>query len=137
MLSSSKGWLNSRSNSEFERLRADFLSRVSRADTWLTPANVQREHLVLHSKLYWKDHKLVVPNNSTLRQEVLQLCHDAPWAGHLGRDKTRELVELSFWWPTSTRDAVAYVNECHSCQRNKAVRRKPAGYPHPLAVPER
>lgn len=91
----------------------------------------------MHQGLWWSDHKLAIPDHANLRTEVRELCHDAPWAGHLGRDKTRELVQSAYWWPYIRRDVDSHVRTCHSCQRNKPRRRKPQGYLHPLQIPAR
>src|SRR5205823_5066553 len=40
----------------------------------------------------WKEH-IYVPLNSSLRSEIIKLNHNNPLAGHLGRDRTKELVE--------------------------------------------
>ena len=123
-----------------EEIREDFLKQVAGAyssDPWFKDENINREKLVKHAGLWWKDQCLAIPADTQLREQVLRICHDAPWSGHLGRDKTRELVSSTFWWPTFTRDIDKYVNECHSCQRNKPKRKKPLGYLHPLAIPRR
>ena len=39
----------------------------------------------------WKEH-IYVPLNSSLRSEIIKLNHNNPLAGHLGRDKMKELV---------------------------------------------
>lgn len=124
-----------------ELARQSFLDRVAAAyaaDPWYAKTeNITREGLILHANLYWKDHRLAIPENTELREEVLRLCHDAPWAGHLGRDKSKELLQASYWWPRAARDIDRYVAECYSCQRNKPVRKKPLGRLQPLDVPRR
>jgi hypothetical protein len=123
-----------------EQARRTFLELVAAAyarDPWFNQENIARENLVLHSNLYWKDHRLVIPADKELREQVLHVCHDAPWAGHLGRDKTKELVNNSYWWTESAREIDEYVAECYSCQRNKTSRRKPLGRLHPMDIPRR
>jgi hypothetical protein len=41
----------------------------------------------------------VVPADNELRQKILRWLHDAPTAGHPGRDETIRAVARIFWWP--------------------------------------
>jgi len=34
-----------------------------------------------------------------LVQEILESEHDTKVAGHMGQDKTIELIKRNFWWP--------------------------------------
>ena len=70
------------------------------------------------------------------RQKCLSLHHDTPFAGHLGRDCTMQLVLQTYWWPGLGSDVQQYVSSCDHCQRNKASHEKPAGLLQPLPVPE-
>ena len=71
-----------------------------------------------------------------LRQKCLSLHHDTPFAGHLGRDRTMQLVLQTYWWAGLGSDVQQYVSSCDHCQRNKASHEKPAGLLQPLPVPE-
>ena len=44
-----------------------------------------------------------------IRSEVISRHHDDPLAGHFGIDKTRELVERKYYWPSLRRDVESYV----------------------------
>lgn len=87
--------------------------------------------------LYWKGHSLVIPDHGLLRTECVSLCHDAPWAAHLGRDKTMALVSSMYYWPGISDAVRQHVNSCLQCQRNKPSNRKPAGLMVPTQIPER
>ena len=43
--------------------------------------------------------QIVVPNDDTLRQDILAKYHDGPLAGHPGCTRLIELVSRTFWWP--------------------------------------
>ncbi|POM63065.1 Pol protein, partial [Phytophthora palmivora] len=43
--------------------------------------------------------RVVVPNNEDLKYGILLEAHDAPMSGHLGREKTYQMVSQTFWWP--------------------------------------
>ena len=48
--------------------------------------------------------KVYIPQSvdDTLRQQIVQMHHDLPSAGHPGRWKTYELVSRNYWWPGMT-----------------------------------
>ncbi|GFO17419.1 gypsy retrotransposon integrase-like protein 1 [Plakobranchus ocellatus] len=60
--------------------------------------------------------QIVLPKS--IRQEVLQVCHDSPIAGHLGINATKKRVCSRFSWPGIIRDVNKYVKSCDVCQRN-------------------
>ena len=73
--------------------------------------------------------QLVVPVEK--RQEVLQLNHDLPAAGHIGQHKTIEQVRQGVFWPGLKRDVRHYYQECDACTAWKL----PEGAPRvPLKV---
>ena len=60
--------------------------------------------------------------------------HDSRVAGHMGMDKTMELVNRNFYWPEMAKDIEDYVRSCEDCQRNKAFRHKRHGALHPFEL---
>jgi hypothetical protein len=79
--------------------------------------------------------RLYVPDDKGLRQEVVHQCHDAPTAGHHGRDGTLELVSRHYWWPSMSSFVAKYVAGCDTCQRRKAGLH-PEAPTEPLDVPD-
>ena len=69
--------------------------------------------------------QLVLP--ISCRNPVLQLAHDIPMAGHLGRRKTRRRILQRFYWPGLYRDVRDYCRSCHQCQKSspRGTRRAP------------
>ena len=67
--------------------------------------------------------QLAVP--AAQRAEVLHMCHGAPLAGHLGRNRTLRKVQEGFYWPDFRRDVTSWCARCEPC-----VRRKSAPPPH-------
>ena len=47
-----------------------------------------------------------------------------------------EAARRLFWWVGLKEDALAFVKQCGTCQRNKHSNTKPAGFLQPLRVPE-
>lgn len=67
-----------------------------------------------------------------LRRGILFDKHDAPWAAHLGLQKTAQRVKDKFWWPELKSDVVSWVGGCEDCQRADKGNRKKFGMLHPL-----
>ena len=59
--------------------------------------------------------QLVVPR--LLVPGVLYMMHDRH--GHLGVDKTHDLIRHRYFWPNSYRDTHAYINKCFVCAQRK------------------
>ena len=73
----------------------------------------------------------------SLRQDVLQECHDIPVAGHIGICRTMELVERQFHWRGMRGDVTSYVKTCPTCQLMKSDNKAKAGLLQPLPSPTR
>ena len=52
------------------------------------------------------------------RRTVLQVAHDIPMSGHLGKEKTAQSVLQRFYWPTLYRDVAEYCRTCEVCQKS-------------------
>jgi hypothetical protein len=87
--------------------------------------------------MYWKNDRLVIPDDGNLRLDFLHEAHDAGYAGHIGIDRTLAAIDRAYWWPGLRKDVRTYVLECDSCQRNKPVNMKPAGKIQPIPVPDK
>ena len=61
--------------------------------------------------------------------------HDT--AGHLGQEKTLNLVKRHFYWPGMVKDVEDFVRSCDICQRTKKVTQQPAGLLQPIPPPNR
>jgi len=70
------------------------------------------------------------------RDMVLHEVHDAPTAGHMGRDKTLKRVKRRFYWPAMDKDVADYVKSCAVCQANKRGTQPPIGLLQPLPIPD-
>jgi transposase InsO family protein len=60
--------------------------------------------------------QIVLPRNQ--REEVLRVIHDD--MGHIGRDRTLDVVRKRFFWPGMTKDVQEKVATCSRCLRRKA-----------------
>ncbi|POM62678.1 LOW QUALITY PROTEIN: putative retroelement [Phytophthora palmivora] len=60
--------------------------------------------------------RVVVSNDEDLKYDIHLEAHDAPISGHLGREKTYQMVSQTFWW---SHWVAHYVKTCETCQRVK------------------
>ena len=66
--------------------------------------------------------QLVLP--AKYRLEALKGCHDH--LGHLGRERTLEVIQERFYWPGVSTTVREYVSACDRCTRRKsAIQRAP------------
>jgi transposase InsO family protein len=77
--------------------------------------------------------RLYVPRAA--RQQVMQRAHDQE--GHLGRDKTLDLLRRDFFWPSMAASVAHYLATCPKCQTIKSNTQVSAGPLMPLRVPDR
>lgn len=61
--------------------------------------------------------QILVPRE--LRHQVMEECHEARTAGHLGRNKTLNNVKRRFLWPGMRVDCDVHVRTCEACARYK------------------
>ncbi len=80
-------------------------------------------------------HRVAIPNDLELRQQILRECHDTLCAGHQGWSRTLEAVAKVFWWPRLSAWVRRYVAACASCQAQKPRSAAVPGLLQPLPVP--
>jgi hypothetical protein len=100
-----------------------------------------RTDFKVRDNLLYKEEKpspprLYIPDCS-LRTDLLKEAHDSSTSGHLGRDKSYELLSRTFYWPRMRKIVDEYVRSCPSCQASKPSQRPPIGLLQPLDVPLR
>ena len=99
-------------------------------DCLLHPARLYHGHLYRAG-----DDRIVVPTSKI--PFVLAECHDAVMAGHLGVEKTIDLISRKYTFPDLRAHVVKHVRECHVCQTAKTEHRRARGVVMPLRIPER
>ena len=68
-------------------------------------------------------------------QRILESEHNTKVAGHMGQDKTIELVRRNFWWPKMNERIIDFIRSCPDCQQNKASHHQPYGLSSLLELP--
>lgn len=90
--------------------------------------NKVKDGLLYHGENLW------VPNNSAIKLSILQSEHDTKVAGHMGMDRTIDLIRRNFWWPGMDETIRDYVRGCLECQQNKNPRHGVFGLLQPLEI---
>jgi len=91
--------------------------------------------LEIKEGLLYQKGMLWIPEDGPLKRTILESEHDSKVAGHMGQDKTTELVRRNFWWRKMEERIIDFVQSCPECQRNKATRHQPYGLSSPLELP--
>ena len=75
---------------------------------------------------------MYVPDDDSLHMKVISAHHNSPVSGHLGYQKTQELIQRQYYWPGMVKDIKTYVSHCDQCAHFKGSNTKPAGATIPL-----
>ena len=126
-------------SAELESPSMEFLQTVQ--DGYSHDLSFQDErftkHFTFDGKLWFKDSLIVIPNASDLRSKCIQLHHDSPYSGHLGVQRTIDLITRFYWWPGIYSDVKDFVIHCDICQRTKVPTQRLPGLLQPLQIPGR
>nr|KAJ0198685.1 hypothetical protein LSAT_V11C600322750 [Lactuca sativa] len=90
----------------------------------------QMSNFLLHEGFLFKGNQLCIPDSS-LRLQIIRELHGE---GHVGRDRTLQLGQSSYFWPTMRKEVDRYVKRCRICQVSKGTSTN-AGLYMPLHVP--
>ena len=94
----------------------------------ILPSDPSISNHLLHPEGRWSkdsigflrlDNRMYVPDNANLRLWVLQYHHDHVLAGHLGQNKTLELIWRHYTWPNIHDDVQKFCKSCVTCMRSK------------------
>src|ERR1700681_1447061 len=82
-------------------------------------------------KYLFYNNRLYVPDDESLRRQIVSEHHDTMASGHPGILATTRSVRLHYWWPGMATFIRNYVNGCATCQQFKVNTRptKPILYP--------
>jgi hypothetical protein len=72
--------------------------------------------------------RVIVPEQMALRHELLRLFHDCPSSGHWGEQRTKEILQRTFYWPGLGQDVKEWVSVCSQCQGEAICHHKPYGH---------
>ena len=80
--------------------------------------------------------RVVVPQSTDLREEILKEFHCSRFAVHPGGTKMYQDLRRQYYWSGMKRHVGDFVRRCLTCQQVKAEHQKPAGLLQPLEVAE-
>ena len=83
------------------------------------PKDRKVKDLSCKNNLLYRLNLLWVPTG--LIQKVMESEHDTKVAGHMGQNKTIELIRRNFWWPKMNERIIDFIRSCPECQQNKAA----------------
>ena len=81
-------------------------------------------------------HRVYVPQDTRLREEIMSEAHCTPYTAHPGTTKMYQNLRKIFWWEGMKKDISNFMQECLICQQIKAEHKKPTGLLMPLSIPE-
>jgi hypothetical protein len=84
----------------------------------------------------WFGKRLCVPEDKTIRKEILSEAHESAYSIHPRSTKMYLDLREKYWWYGLKRDVAEYVALCDTCQRVKAEHQRPAGLLQPMQIPE-
>ncbi|MCO5575102.1 hypothetical protein L7F22_028899 [Adiantum nelumboides] len=85
--------------------------------------------------LFYAHSKIYIPNDPTLKKDLLWEAHDCKLAGHGGQKRSFDQLHKHYFWPKMQDEVIEYVRTCPTCQLVKAQRIKPAGLLKTMSVP--
>ena len=80
--------------------------------------------------------RVVVPQLTDLREEILREFHCSRFTVHLGGTKMYQYLRCQYYWSGMKRHVRNFVRRCLTCQQVKDEHQKPAGLLQPLEVAE-
>ena len=112
-----------------EKAPSKFKDKLQLAGVSLSQCEIRGE------RLYF-DNRLWIPEDDDLILAVIKAHHDAPGAGHPGRERTFQLLKANYFWPGMMTSVRQFTRTCHTCRRSKAFRNAYSGSLHQLNVPD-
>ena len=88
-----------------------------------------------HSNTLWFGKRLVVPNQTHLKKQILDEVHESLFSIYPRSNKMYRDVRKRFWWKGLKQDIARFVAECDVCCRVKAEHLKSARTLQPLPIP--
>ena len=80
--------------------------------------------------------RVVVPQSTDLREEILREFRCSRFAVHLGGTKMYHNLRRQYYWRGMKRHVGDFVRRCLTCQQVKAEHQRPAGLLQPLEIAE-
>ena len=83
-----------------------------------------------------KQMRLIVPDDSALKEQLCELHHTPVTSGHPGRDKMLKDMVRYYYWPKMAEDVAEFCKKCQTCQFIKGQNKVKQGLLQPLPIPD-
>nr|GFA02824.1 hypothetical protein [Tanacetum cinerariifolium] len=83
-----------------------------------------------------RKNRIMVGNNSQLREKLIRLCHESPMAGHSGINGTIQRIKGMFYWKGISKGVRQFIRNCDVCMRAKHENVASTGLLQPLPIPD-
>jgi hypothetical protein len=91
---------------------------------------------MLSDELIAMGRQIYLPEDKTLKDEVLREAYEYRFATHLGSTKMYRDLKEYYWWPNMKREIIEFVSNYGICQQVKIEHQKPAGEFQSLSILE-
>eukprot|EP00253_Pinus_taeda_P022101 PITA_22101 len=115
-------------DTEYQQLKQQ-IQQSARGDS-------QQEYTVDDAGLIYFKQRIYVPNQSRIKNLIMDEFHISHYAGHPGYQKMITTIRKEYFWPGMKRNIVEYLAQCLACQQIKAEHQHPAGLLQPLPISE-
>ncbi|KAL4587543.1 hypothetical protein LXL04_000414 [Taraxacum kok-saghyz] len=99
------------------------------------PGNNNDNTFTFRDGLLYSSDKMFIPNNSSIRQQLLLEYHSSTLGGHSGVAATIRRLSSTFRWPKLKEEIRSFIRHCKVCQETKYPTHKPYGLLQPIPVP--
>eukprot|EP00253_Pinus_taeda_P006100 PITA_06100 len=115
-------------DAEYQQLRQQIQQAVKE--------DSQQEYTTDDAGLIYFKGRIYVPNQSRIKNLIMDEFHINHYAGHPGYQKMITAIRKEYFWPGMKRNIVEYLARCLECQQIKVEHQHPAGLLQPLPIPE-
>ena len=84
-------------------------------------------HVVNHQILLDNTGRVIVPQNTVLRNKLILEAHEPPFCGHLGIKRTCERLAEGWQWDSLKADIERVIKSCDICQRDQSKSKRTWG----------
>ena len=99
-------------------------------------SGVETPYQILDDGMIVLGRRMYLPNDETLKREILREAHESRLTTHPGSTKMYQDLKGLYWWLNMKREVAEYVMKCGVCQQVKVEHQKPAELLQPLLIPE-
>ena len=119
-----------------QMIRAGYTSDPKCVSILNRESHTIRRGTEIRDGIIYMNGKIHVSNNSDVKTKLMHEAHDSAIAGHLGVNKTLELLQRTYHWVNMAKDVHEYIITCVKCQSNKSSNQSTAGEMQPLPIPD-